>query len=272
MKMIDLIRHYERVKTQHQPLSASLGEKLVQLRDAFGSLPAASDGMAIIKAARSYWPRAQEGTLKRNLGQLRAVIRAAARDGLVSTVPHIEMPAVYDVRDVEISTTEMSHLLDFIEGNDPEIYPVVLLLMHTGGRLGEVWAIHKPDDLVGGCVVYRKPRARKSKTAERRVPYSGRLSLCIDAGLLKSPQGFGHASPKRLGNRIRVALTRACVSLGLPVIRVHDLRHCFASLTAEAGADIADICSLLGHSNIGTTMRYRGLVQQKAVRLLSAIQ
>jgi integrase len=269
--MIDLIRHYERVKTQHQPLSASLGEKLVQLRDAFGSLPATADGVAIVSAARKYWPRAADGTIKRNLGQLRAVVRFGAKTGLISGAPHIEMPSVYDVRDVEISTTEMGHLLDYVEITDPLAYPAILFLMHTGGRLGEVWAIDPVRDLVSECTVFRKPRARKSKTAERKVPHTERLSWFLRTNSAALRLHFGNPSPKLMGNRVRASLTRACEALGLPVLRVHDLRHCFAALVAEGGGDIADICALLGHSNIGTTMRYRGLVKQKSAAILARI-
>lgn len=38
--------------------------------------------------------------------------------------------------------------------------------------------------------------------------------------------------------------------------RFHDLRHTFASWARMAGADLADICEALGHSNIAVTMRY----------------
>ncbi len=38
--------------------------------------------------------------------------------------------------------------------------------------------------------------------------------------------------------------------------RFHDLRHTFASWARMAGADLADICEALGHSNISVTMRY----------------
>lgn len=42
----------------------------------------------------------------------------------------------------------------------------------------------------------------------------------------------------------------------LPDFRFHDLRHTFASWARMAGADIADVCDALGHSNVSVTMRY----------------
>lgn len=49
---------------------------------------------------------------------------------------------------------------------------------------------------------------------------------------------------------------RAVKDAGLDDFRFHDLRHTFASWARMAGADLADICEALGHSNISVTMRY----------------
>lgn len=50
--------------------------------------------------------------------------------------------------------------------------------------------------------------------------------------------------------------SRAVRLAGLEDFRFHDLRHTFASWARMAGADLADICEALGHSNISVTMRY----------------
>jgi site-specific recombinase XerD len=54
-------------------------------------------------------------------------------------------------------------------------------------------------------------------------------------------------------------------------LRVHDLRHVFAAIIAEKGGDLADIATLLGHTNLSTTLRYRSLVRVKATRLLDLV-
>ena len=46
---------------------------------------------------------------------------------------------------------------------------------------------------------------------------------------------------------------------GLPDLRIHDLRHSFASFAASAGESLMVIGKLLGHSQPQTTARYAHL-------------
>ena len=43
---------------------------------------------------------------------------------------------------------------------------------------------------------------------------------------------------------------------GLPGVRIHDLRHSFASSAAQAGISLPFIGALLGHREVATTNRY----------------
>ena len=46
----------------------------------------------------------------------------------------------------------------------------------------------------------------------------------------------------------------------IPDVRIHDLRHTFASLLVSGGAILEMIGRLLGHTQIGTTQRYAHLI------------
>ena len=43
---------------------------------------------------------------------------------------------------------------------------------------------------------------------------------------------------------------------GLPMVRIHDLRHSYASLMLESGSDIVDVQAALGHTQLKTTAVY----------------
>ncbi len=48
-------------------------------------------------------------------------------------------------------------------------------------------------------------------------------------------------------------------------MRIHDLRHTFASLLVNAGHSLYEVQKLLGHSDPRTTMRYAHLGQDSLV-------
>ncbi len=71
--------------------------------------------------------------------------------------------------------------------------------------------------------------------------------------------GVEHDPGRPLSSRyVRDLLKKYARAAGLDpdLIRVHDLRHTAAMLRAEAGDDVRDISSFLGHSDLRTTSRY----------------
>ena len=70
-----------------------------------------------------------------------------------------------------------------------------------------------------------------------------------DAYVFPSPNG-GPISPDSVQNMLNRVLKRA----GLPKIRVHDLRHTFATLALQNGVDIKTVSGMLGHYSAGFTL------------------
>lgn len=60
---------------------------------------------------------------------------------------------------------------------------------------------------------------------------------------------------------LRRAWTSACKKAKLKDFRFHDCRHCFATWAGNMGADIAVIRTLLGHSDIRVTEKYRRVIK-----------
>jgi site-specific recombinase XerD len=61
----------------------------------------------------------------------------------------------------------------------------------------------------------------------------------------------------------------ASIRAGMPDLRVHDLRHSFASFLVKAGRSLYEVQELLGHADIRTTSRYAHLSRE---RLIAAVE
>lgn len=63
---------------------------------------------------------------------------------------------------------------------------------------------------------------------------------------------------------VRKSLVRACnKDPKLPMLRVYDLRHTYASLLRKSGADLADVGEQLGHKSLRMTKRYAPVMLEK---------
>ena len=147
---------------------------------------------------------------------------------------------------------------------------VVLFLAYTGLRFGELTGLNVEDvDLgarrvrvrrsmtqVGGKLVEGNP---KSEAGRRSVPIPERLMPALKARLdARTPAAPAIASPKgsRLGLenwKRAVAWRRSATEIGRPDLRVHDLRHTYASLSRRAGADLRLLQKAMGHASITVT-------------------
>jgi integrase len=66
--------------------------------------------------------------------------------------------------------------------------------------------------------------------------------------------------------RLRPMFEKACNTVGVPAIRLHDLRHTMASLALQAGVHPKVVQEQLGHSGIDITMDIYSHVPQAAKR------
>jgi site-specific recombinase XerD len=74
-----------------------------------------------------------------------------------------------------------------------------------------------------------------------------------------NPYVLSTDSPSGHLKEIRRAWEAVRYAAGLADVRLHDLRHSFASIPAISGESMLVVRSLLGHANIATTERYAHL-------------
>lgn len=73
---------------------------------------------------------------------------------------------------------------------------------------------------------------------------------------------FPGAKPGKPLNNARKCFQRALKVAGLTHLRIHDLRHTFASLAINNGASLYEVQHLLGHASNKTTQRYAHLASE----------
>lgn len=149
----------------------------------------------------------------------------------------------------------------------------VRLLMFSGMRLREVLGLRWEEvDLGRGTI-----RLPDSKTGRKSVALGG-PALAVLASLPRSGKfvissttaGTKEEAPRRDLKRIWTALVRHA---GLDGVRLHDLRHGFASVgVGEEGLSLFQVGQLLGHARPETTARYSHLAndpQRRAADLIA---
>jgi integrase len=121
----------------------------------------------------------------------------------------------------------------------------VAFLAYSGCRHGKAAAVRWEDIDPQWLTITGGETGTKNHEV-RRVPISGLLRAIIEARRYAGVDGpmFSIASP-------RIALDNACARLGLSHLRLHDLRHFFATWCIEKGVDIPTVAKWLGHKDGG---------------------
>ena len=155
----------------------------------------------------------------------------------------------------------------------PHAAGALRLLMLTGCRSGEILNLRREDvDLEAGEI-----RLSDSKTGPRTVPLSP-AAVRVLAGLPRAAGNPWVIAGRKPGAHLAYLAYywyRVRERAGLDDMRIHDLRHSFASRALALGESLSMIGKLLGHTKIQTTARYahlaRDSVNESAARVAASI-
>jgi integrase len=147
---------------------------------------------------------------------------------------------------------------------NPRAVAIIRLLMFTGCRRGEVLNLKWSEvDLDRNLI-----RLEDSKTGPKIVPLNSaaREVIAAQAGVPDNPYVFPGTKPGRPLHDIKGPWDHIRQRAGLEGVRLHDLRHNFASFAAAGGLSLHMIGRLLGHRTPLTTARYADLADDPARR------
>jgi len=210
------------------------------------------------------------GTIKTRFVNVRSVFRAAVRDGMIATDPTtaVRLPRQRK-REAAMTIPSPEVVRQIFDAADPRFRAFVGLCAFAGLRLGEAAALQVGDvdflrrqvhvrrqvqRLGGGAVDIRLPKYNSERTVHVPDALVTMLAEHVGLGLANDWlfSGPDDLPPHQntVGHRWRTTLTRA----GVDGVRLHDLRHFFASGLIASGCDVVAVQRALGHAKSTTTL------------------
>lgn len=166
-----------------------------------------------------------------------------------------------------LSEEEQRDLLRVAEASKPRDRAIVVLLLYTGLRLGELAALDLADTRLSarkGVVVVRAGKG----DSYREVPLNGPVRAALESwlelrrrrevgdqvarepALLMAARG-SRLSPRAIDRVVRGMGARAGIALS-----AHVLRHTWVTNLVRGGHDVVLVAELAGHRRLETTRRY----------------
>ena len=223
-----------------------------------------------------------EGLSHKTIKDILIVLKMILRFGVKNHMTEyrqidIKFPTERDKHSIDIlSRSHQKQIMVYIQTHFTFKNLGIYICLSTGIRIGEICALTWDDlDVENGIIHVRKTIQRiyimeksrkhtevildtpKTKNSIREIPMTKDLLKMVRPVkkvvngnfyvLTNEPQP---TEPRTYRNYYK----RLILSLGLPSMKFHGLRHSFATRCIESKCDYKTVSGLLGHSNISTTL------------------
>jgi len=207
--------------------------------------------------------RGGKGAAARTVGLLGGIFNFAVEYGFIEQSPVRGVKRYRDNRrDRFLSPAELARLGDVLsalekDGADPRHITILRLLALTGARKSEIACLRWSELYLDRGLL----RLRDSKTGPKTIALGAPALELLSA---IKPNGSKYLFPDRRRTdqptaNLDWAWVRIRSKAGLDDVRIHDLRHTFASAGLASGEGLPLIGKLLGHAHVATTSRYAHL-------------
>lgn len=200
----------------------------------------------------------------RCIASVHHVMNKACRWGLLDRNPaHGVRRNQEEPRSRYLSSDELKRFVSALRSREVTSSTLAIeFLLLTGCRKGEAlrarWSEFDLDR-----AVWTKPSAHTKQRKSHRLVLSNEALNVLK--LARQNNDGAYVFPGRTGeplNDIRKTFRAVCHHAELRCLRVHDLRHSFASILASGGVSLPLIGQLLGHTQVSTTNRYSHLMDE----------
>lgn len=226
-------------------------------------------------------------------GLFKTVMATAEDDGIIERNPaRIKGAGTPPKRATEVVLLEPAQVVELTRAMPERLKATIVLGTWTALRLGEVLGLQRRDiDLDAATVTVRHSAVKlpggppvlgtpKSDAGSRRVgipPHALPLiEYHLDAHTGPRPESllFPATRSKRTpmsASTFYKSYYPARESIGEPGLKFHHLRHLGGTLSARAGATLAELMARLGHTTPTVAMRYQHAVQDREDQLAAAL-
>jgi len=177
----------------------------------------------------------------------------------------IKLPNPHNEQEHYLSPEETTRLQRMVEQSRSRMLRFIIpALLLTGMRKREVLEA-KWENLDLVAKTYYLPGAATKSHQGRTVQLSDSMIQLLRSVPRRPDCPFIFANPDtgKPYASIYASWNTARIKAGLAEIRIHDLRHTFASLLINGNYELYDVMRALGHSQISTTMRYAHLTDKR---------
>lgn len=207
----------------------------------------------------------------RVLALLSVLFNLAIEREMRTDSPAVRIPkAPEEKRERFLNPAEITKLVAALDHHPEKISAAAIkFLLLTGARRGEaLMATWAQFDLAAG--VWTKPSSNTKQKRSHRVPLSDAAQAVLREmreegdrlqryGII-TPYVFPSVKcPAEPLTEVRRTWASVCGTAGVQGVRLHDLRHSFASALVSGGVGLPTIGAMLGHSQPRTTARYAHL-------------
>lgn len=207
-------------------------------------------------------------TVKQILALLRKTLNVFATQGLFdrrNPVSAVKMPRLDNACERFLTRAEYKRLLDATcEAQCPDLHDAVILSVHTGLRLGELYRLDAGDvDLAHGYLTVREDGGKPGGV----VPLNKEVAAMLRRRLAGKRRGVVFVPTDKRSHAFSKQFTWLTLAIGLNRgdedrqhrLTFHSLRHTFASWLALADVELYRIQKLMRHKTPAMTQRYAHL-------------
>ena len=215
--------------------------------------------------------RYKPGTINKHIFLINRMLNVARHWGMIDYNAFqnclIKRLPLGDFRQRFLSEGELHALLDACRRDQhPFLYLFAKLLILTGARSSEArlarWRDFDLQSRIWTVPVSKSGRSRRIVLSSAALTLLAEIREQADRLYLSTKQqDYIFINPKfhKPYETFHGAWDRARQRVELPEVRIHDLRHTYASLLINKGASIYEVQTLLGHHHVSMTQRYAHL-------------